>query len=325
MCHDWRISRCGTLGSEGRRLALEIIADYHTHTRYSHGSGTVVQNAAAALNRGLAAVGMADHGPRSLPWVRASAADLLTMAAEVRSLDARSPGIRVLSGVEANIVTLDGELDVPRRVRDRLDLLLAGLHPHFIPPTWRDGWTLIGMNWLGSWSPALRRRTRTLNTKAVVEAVCRNPIDIITHPGWGLEIDTHELARACARRGTAMEINAGHGHMNVEYCIAAAREGVHFSIGSDAHRPEDVGAVEPAIRVAEQAGLRPDQIVNARGGPGLARLRGADQPREGHSAGPWPDRLGAAPPELHGPADGTAFTDWASQEGLSYPEADRPR
>lgn len=253
---------------------MEIVADYHTHTRYSHGRGTVTDNARAAAARGLAAVGIADHGPASLPWIRATPAELRTMRREVQHLNLHGGlSVRVLAGVEANVVGLDGALDVPDDIVRDLDVLLAGLHPTVIPPTWRDGWSLVGLNWLGRFSAAARARARMGNTKAVVEAVLQNDIDILTHPGWGLNIDTRELARACARRETAMEINAAHGHMTVEYCRLAAREGCVFSLGSDAHRPEDVGRLDAALQVAAAAGLRPEQVVNAKGGPGLVKRK----------------------------------------------------
>lgn len=252
---------------------MRIVADYHTHTRYSHGKGTVADNARAAAARGLQMVGIADHGHRSWPWIRMTPAGLQAMRREVAALNAAGSPVRILAGVEANVVGLDGSLDVPDPVLRELDVVLAGLHPTVIPPTLRDGWQLIAMNWLARWSLWARRRARQANTKALVEAVMRHDIDIVTHPGWELDIDTLELARACARRGTAMEINAGHEHMTVEYCKLAAQAGALFSLGSDAHRPEDVGSLDRALAVARAAGLRPDQVLNAEGGPGLRRLR----------------------------------------------------
>jgi putative hydrolase len=88
-------------------------------------------------------------------------------------------------------------------------------------------------------------------------------IDIITHPGAKADINTKELARAASKRGTLLEINASHGFMTVEYVKIAMKEGVNFVIDSDAHKPEDVGNFEKGIRVAVEAGLPAERIVNA--------------------------------------------------------------
>lgn len=39
-----------------------LTGDYHTHTPYSHGKNTVLENAEAAKKLGLKAVGITDHG-----------------------------------------------------------------------------------------------------------------------------------------------------------------------------------------------------------------------------------------------------------------------
>ena len=245
---------------------MKLIADLHTHTTYSHGKGSVIDNITAALSKGLKALGITDHGPRSAPWVRASVNDFRRMRQEVTELDRRAVGLRVLAGAECNIISLQGALDVPPTIRQQLDIVLAGLHPGILPRSGRDWLTLTGGNWAAKLSDNWRRRARKANTRAVVQAVLRNHIDVITHPGYHLDIDTVELARACARRDTAMEINARHHEMTVEYVRLAAREGVKFVIGSDAHTPDDVGNLARGLAVAEAAGLTEKQVLNAEGG-----------------------------------------------------------
>ena len=39
-----------------------LTGDYHTHTIYSHGSGTVMDNAVAAKELGLKEIAITDHG-----------------------------------------------------------------------------------------------------------------------------------------------------------------------------------------------------------------------------------------------------------------------
>ena len=39
-----------------------MIADYHTHTVYSHGTGSVLENALIAKEKGLKEIAITDHG-----------------------------------------------------------------------------------------------------------------------------------------------------------------------------------------------------------------------------------------------------------------------
>jgi putative hydrolase len=279
--------------------AVKIIADLHTHTTYSHGKGTVLENVTAALTKGLRAVGITDHGPRMAPWVRTSVRDFRKMRREVTEVDSRVQGIKVLAGAECNISSARGDLDVPHSIRRGLDIVLAGLHPGILPNSGSDWMVLYGGNWAARFSTGLRRRARVNNTKAVVDAVRRNDVDVITHPGYHLDIDTVELARVCAARDTALEINAHHHEMTPEFCRAAAKAGCKFVIDSDAHKPADVGNLERGIKVAEAAGLRPEQVLNSDGGGLFAWL----ERKKGRRTGP-----------ALGRNDRTSWADWSEQQ-----------
>ena len=41
---------------------MYLTADYHTHTPYSHGKNTVLENAVAAKAKGLKEIAITDHG-----------------------------------------------------------------------------------------------------------------------------------------------------------------------------------------------------------------------------------------------------------------------
>ncbi len=243
---------------------MKLFADYHTHTRYSHGTGAVEDNVLAARAKGLKQVAISDHGPATLFGVGVkNLAAFGKIREEVRDCNDRYPDINVLTGVEANVIGVDGALDVPGPVLEELDIVLAGLHVTVMPASLADGFKLGLLNALRSLDSQLGRLARNLNTKALVEAVYRFPIDIVTHPGLRLSIDTRELARACAKNGTAMEINTGHGQTTVEFIQTAAREGVDFAISSDAHQPSRVGDLQAGLELARQAGLPAERIINA--------------------------------------------------------------
>ncbi len=99
----------------------------------------------------------------------------------------------------------------------------------------------------------------------IVNALRKNDLAILTHPGDKGPFDIEEIARVCVETNTLMEINCRHAHLTVEEIkIAAKVEGVKFIISSDAHEPESVGKFEPALERALAAGLDPSRIVNIR-------------------------------------------------------------
>jgi putative hydrolase len=241
----------------------KVTADYHTHSKYSFAAGSIYDNALVAREAGLETLGIADHGPAN--WGHLGLTNLATfekIMVETKEVELALPGIKVLAGVEANIISYDGDLDIPLTLQWKLDQVLAGFHLTIFPKQPGEGVKYATQLGLGKLSSRWRQKARNDNTKAVVEAVYRNEIDIITHPGLNISIDTPELARACAKTNTALEINSKHGAETVAFIKAAAHEGVQFAIGSDAHQPQQVGQLQPGVRAAQAAGLRADQIIN---------------------------------------------------------------
>jgi len=240
-------------------------ADYHTHTYYSHGKGSVRDNIAAAARVGLEEVAISDHGPNHLfGFGMKSLMVLERIRADIAAARAEFPQVKCLVSIEANIISTAGDLDLPPEKAHLVDLVQAGLHASVRLASWGDFRRMYGWHYLGKlWDP-WSKRSRFYNTEAVVNAIYKNRIHIITHPGHRFNVDTRAVARACRERGTAMEINCGHDHTTVEYLRIAADEGVQFVIGSDAHSPERVGDLAKGIRLAQAAGLSVKQIMNAR-------------------------------------------------------------
>jgi len=241
---------------------MKITGDYHTHTIYSHGKGTIRENVESAIKKGLKEIAICDHGPRHAGF-GVKRKNFSKMRNEIDSLNKEYKEINILLGVEANIIGYDGEIDVDDEIIEMIDILLVGFHFGAVPKSLGDAYKMFVLNYIGKYSKDSAMKARKLNTEAVINAINRYDIDLITHPGAKVDIDTRELAKAAAKRGTALEINASHGFLTVEYIKIAAEEDVKFMINSDAHRPEDVGNVEKAIQRAIEANLSIERIINA--------------------------------------------------------------
>ena len=106
---------------------MKITADFHTHTRYSHGTGSVVDNTVNALSLGMRAVAITDHA-KNHPIVGVKPDKIDDLVKDVKAADKEYRKIRVLSGLEANIISPRGEIDVTEEQAEKLDLLLVGFH-----------------------------------------------------------------------------------------------------------------------------------------------------------------------------------------------------
>src|SRR5262245_59642052 len=102
---------------------MRIIADMHTHTVASgHAYSTVNELALAAARKGLQAIALTDHGP-AIPG-----GPHLYHFGAMRFIPAVIEGVRILTGIEANILDTAGGLDLDDSYLQRLDFVMAGLH-----------------------------------------------------------------------------------------------------------------------------------------------------------------------------------------------------
>ncbi|MEW6663015.1 MAG: PHP domain-containing protein [Bacillota bacterium] len=239
---------------------MRFTGDYHMHTRYSDGRATMREMVEAARAKGLEEVAITDHGPHTIRIGVRQANTYLAIKSEAKLLNKELDNIKILVGAEASVTGVNGEIDVPPDIYQRLDRLLVGLHPYVWPHLSGIG-MLVG-NPLRRLSKGLYQKAMNTNTKALVEVMNQHPVDVITHPGLDMPVDIGEVARACAKTDTFFEFNTGHFYQTPEEIRVAAKEGVKFILNSDAHFPETVGQLEQGLAVLEQAGVPVEQIVN---------------------------------------------------------------
>lgn len=215
--------------------------DFHTHTKYSHGKGTVLQNAQSAKAKGLKGVAITDHG-FSHPAFGMRRKKLDLMRADCENAQNQT-GVKVLLGIESNILGLSGKTDVKPSDYDKLDLFLAGIHRFVLYDKFSDYFKLFGANFFTSVlkltpSDSLVKDT----TKAYINAIKNNPIDILTHLNFCCYADSLEVAKCLADYGTYLEINTKKVHLSdEEWQNIVDKTSVNFVVDSDAHSPDRVG------------------------------------------------------------------------------------
>lgn len=240
----------------------KVLGDYHTHTIYSsgfrkkgtHAIGTIEDNAKAALAKGLRTVVISEHGPgHYLYGVKRD--NIPKMKEEIKRLNEKyvPQGLTILLGVEANLISLDGRLDVDDRFIKQIDILLMGYHYGATPYSLKDGLGLYVYNPISKILKINRDKVIKANTEAYLKALDNYKIDIITHPGSKARVEIVELAKKAAKVGTALEISSKHSELSIKSLNLLKNVDVEYYINSDAHKPEDVGKLETGIKKAEEA------------------------------------------------------------------------
>lgn len=217
----------------------------HCHTRYSDGSSTAEELAIACRSAGYEYVGITDHSQAAAYAGGLKPGDLLRQWDEIDELNTRLDGVRVLKGVEADILQ-DGRVDFDESILAGLDFVIASVHSRF----------------------NMGEREMTARMLTAMD----NPyLTIIGHPTgrlllsrdpYGLDLDA-VIAKAAAT-GVALEINADPHRLDLDWrVLRRARDlGAAISIGADAHSAAGIANVEYGVAVARKGWLGPDDVIN---------------------------------------------------------------
>jgi len=225
------------------RAIIKLVADLHIHSIGSgHAYSTVMEIAGAAGEKGLSLIAITDHGP-AMPG-----GPHPYYFGNQRVLPREIGGVRILRGVEANIINENGELDLQKYYLERLDIVLAGFHTGCFPAS--DVETC---------------------TRAVLKAMENPYVDIIVHPGNPeFPLDYEVVIKRAAQKGIPLEINnssfCGSRRGSAQNCCDIARLLAIFGgpvvIGSDAHFARDVGRFDNALETVIAAGVQEEQVLN---------------------------------------------------------------
>lgn len=222
---------------------MKIIADLHTHTISSgHAYSTVMENVRAAADRGLEMIAITDHGPAMPGGPHAY------HFGNQKVIPNELFGVRVLTGVEANIIDRAGNLDLQEDRLAALDIVLAGLHTVCTPN--------------GSIEE---------NTEMLINGI-KNPwVDVIVHPGNPeFQIDAEAVVKAAVQYDVAMELN--NSSLKVSRCgsrpycekiLSLCKQyGAKIIVGTDSHFALSIGNFTEAMVLLEKYDIPASAVVN---------------------------------------------------------------
>jgi DNA polymerase (family 10) len=225
----------------------DILGDLHMHTRASDGTGSVLDMALAARALGHRYIAVTDHTQNvrianGLTPERAEA-----LIDEVRRTDGQVEGIRLLAGLEVDILK-DGSMDMPDELLARLDVVIASVHSHFDQP-------------------------QEEMTARVLMAMSHPHVHILAHPTGrligqrsALQLDMDRVFEAAVSNRVCLELNSNPERLdlNDEHCRMAARLGIPVVISTDAHSPAQLDNMKRGVVQARRGWLEPGNVVNTR-------------------------------------------------------------
>lgn len=242
---------------------MKIIADYHDHTIYScgnnenrrHAKGTIEENVKQAIEKNLKIIGISEHGFNH-NFYGLSKENAKKERMEIDRLNEKYPNIKILMGIECNILDDSGKIDMPEDMMGYFDYILAGYHYGSKPTSVKSFLHHIDNMLTGGFF------SKKYNTRAVINAIRKNNIMYITHPGDKGRIDIEAVAKVCEETGTGLEINGHHNKLDVDMIRKIKDMDIKFYIGSDAHDPKHVANFEKGLKIALESGLDMKKIVN---------------------------------------------------------------
>lgn len=243
---------------------MKLTADYHVHSTYSrrnHGKSTIEEIVLTAMEKNLKEIAITDHGPKHYMYgiYEHKIKEAKDIVIELRK---KYPQIKILLGVESNILDFSGTTDITEEVKKYCDIILCGYHMGALFSTAGDAWKFTVMNKLGSKNKKIYEDMKHKNSQAVANALKRYKINILTHPGDKIPLDIDVIAKVAEKTGTMLEINNSHGHLNPEEIKIASKYDVKFVINSDSHVKENIGSFENGLKAARAAGLDLNRIIN---------------------------------------------------------------
>ena len=242
---------------------MKLTADYHTHTVYSDGKNTLLENFSRAKEVGLREIGCTEHG-FSHVFFGLRRKEVPQYTKELRAAEAET-GVKGLLGLENNLRGISGLCDFTEDELRQFDLYVMGIHVLVDFEKLRDSKLGLGSLMRTKLHAKPSKSLVKYTTQAYINAIKRNPVDILAHINYCCFADPVEVAKCCRDYGTYLEISSKKQHLTDEELAAVADTGVRFVVNSDAHAIGRIGDTKLAEEQIARVGIPLDRIDNIDG------------------------------------------------------------
>ena len=225
----------------------DLKGDLQVHSNWTDGVNTIREMAEEAKKLGLEYIVISDHSKSLAMTGGLDEKMLLKQGKEIDAINEQISGIRILKGVELNILK-DGSLDISDETLEELDVVSAGIHSQF-------------------------KQSREEMTSRVLKAIENPNLDILCHPTTReiqkrdpVPLDMDKIIEAAKDNGTILDIDSYPDRLDLkdEYIRKAVEVGAKLGISSDAHSKPHLHYLELGIAQARRGWATAKDIVNTR-------------------------------------------------------------
>ena len=209
----------------------DINFDFHIHTNQTDGHDSIESIIERAIDVGLDKIAFTEHVRKDTEWFD-------KFADSIKEVASRYSGIEVLVGVETKAVDKFGNLDISDQIFYRSEIILGSVHRL---PDEKEGFL--------DFSTLSPTKLAEIEFELSVGMLQKSSINVLSHPGGmyssrygGFPIKYfRELMKLSKANNIAIELNSKYIKNAYDFLSACGDINPLISIGSDAHKKENVG------------------------------------------------------------------------------------
>lgn len=223
----------------------KAIIDLHCHTVFGgHAYSTIKENLDMANEIGLKYLGISEHG------VKMPGGPHEYFFHNLKVLPRQVGNVKLLRGIEANIIDYDGNTDMDEDMERKLDYAIASLH-----------------------NPCIEPGNKEENTKAILKVMDNERVKIIGHPDDDrFPIDYEPIVKKAAEKNILLEVN------NTSLNPTSSRSGAYKNykemlkyckkynarviFGSDSHICYSIGGFENCEKLIKELEFPEKLVIN---------------------------------------------------------------
>lgn len=224
---------------------MKYLSDLHTHSIVSgHAYTTLLENINYCAEKGIKILGTSEHAP-SMPG-----APHYWYFGNMKVVPRVINGVTILRGCEANILDIDGSLDMTDESSRNLDYMIASFH-----------------------EPVFKPRSKEENTSAILNVMDKyDKVEILGHLGNpNYELDYEAIVKKAKEKNIMIEINNSSllgssrvgSDVNCKKVALLCREiGTKVILTSDSHINTCIGVFNKGIELLEEIQMPKELVMN---------------------------------------------------------------